>query len=769
MYLIVFIESCRALRDVVTIGSQKPYVSAQLLGKKFTTGNEEEAHEPNFNHHLVEWNINEVDDAVRDQDIYFSVRHDGVTGSKTIGSATIKVGAFEGGLDQHWVNLMDGDNIMGQLCVSGRFDEMAESYRRLLEDPTPSVWVFCHGGRNIRDKTTFSTQKPFLKVQCAGTTKQTGPAGNSETSPDWAGMCLRFPVGDGYDVETPVYISCRAEGTVSVINLGNAQIRVGKFEEGFDNEWFPLEGGGEVQLSGLLNDFKKRQREEEEREAARIAAAEAAAAAEAERLAAAEAARKAAEERRRQLEEAQRQAELAAAEAAEEERERLAAELEAAREAARLQAEAEAARIAEEARRAEAARRAEEERKRRDEEARRAQEAARRAQEEAARRAMEAHQREVERMRRELEAAQAEAARVQAEAEAAAAAAETKVEEDNSMHGWARQWNGKVARLRNVKTGKFMWVGPEDDCGTRCGPDHDTQFTIRFDEDRKALTFQSWHNNEFATMADNKMYGKGGPTDDSYFELLPVEIGLRRFHLRCVTNYQFPSVDGDRLHGVVGVARHKELWEFVTEDGFNGCVSADSPDAVRARNRHFMLQWHGHRAFVQETTYGRFLSLQGSENAPLKVEGHMEACEEVEFTFEWAGALRLRFVRLGGSLSGGEDGQVWGRKRDGNEWDIWRVILVNEVEGVFMLQSVTGNRYLRVCGDCSFRLHEEHGGDEFKFKFVASDGFKPQTMTQRLTGPEARDAAKKAAALAAANAVKAARAASAMAKNLKFW
>lgn len=43
------------------------------------------------------------------------------------------------------VNIMDGDAIAGQICVSGRVDEMAESYRRVLEDPTPAVrgWPVC--------------------------------------------------------------------------------------------------------------------------------------------------------------------------------------------------------------------------------------------------------------------------------------------------------------------------------------------------------------------------------------------------------------------------------------------------------------------------------------------------------------------------------------------------------------------------------------------------------------------------------------------------
>lgn len=46
------------------------------------------------------------------------------------------------------VNIMDGDAIAGQICVSGRVDEMAESYRRVLEDPTPAVrgWPACVEG-----------------------------------------------------------------------------------------------------------------------------------------------------------------------------------------------------------------------------------------------------------------------------------------------------------------------------------------------------------------------------------------------------------------------------------------------------------------------------------------------------------------------------------------------------------------------------------------------------------------------------------------------
>ena len=129
---------------------------------------------------------------------------------------------------------------------------------------------------------------------------------------------------------------------------------------------------------------------------------------------------------RQELEAAQRAAEIAAAEAAEAERERLAAELEAAKEAARIAAEQEAARVAAEAAAAEAARVAEEERRRKAEEERRAAEEAERAHQaaeaEAAAAAAAAHAAEMERMQAELERARAQAA----EAEAAAAAAEAR-------------------------------------------------------------------------------------------------------------------------------------------------------------------------------------------------------------------------------------------------------------------------------------------------------------------------------------------------------
>ena len=43
--------------------------------------------------------------------------------------------------DVHRFNVMRGDDIHGQLMLTGRVDAMAESYRRMLEDPTPTVRV----------------------------------------------------------------------------------------------------------------------------------------------------------------------------------------------------------------------------------------------------------------------------------------------------------------------------------------------------------------------------------------------------------------------------------------------------------------------------------------------------------------------------------------------------------------------------------------------------------------------------------------------------
>ncbi len=52
-------------------------------------------------------------------------------------------------------------------------------------------------------------------MQVLGQTRRTGPGANSETDPEWGNVVLRFSVGDGYDVTTPVYLSVDAAGTVS--------------------------------------------------------------------------------------------------------------------------------------------------------------------------------------------------------------------------------------------------------------------------------------------------------------------------------------------------------------------------------------------------------------------------------------------------------------------------------------------------------------------------------------------------------------------------
>ena len=66
--------------------------------------------------------------------------------STTIGTAVLKVSAFEGGMEKQWVNLMHGGEIYGQLCLSGRISAMAESYRRHLESDVPAVRVVACGG-----------------------------------------------------------------------------------------------------------------------------------------------------------------------------------------------------------------------------------------------------------------------------------------------------------------------------------------------------------------------------------------------------------------------------------------------------------------------------------------------------------------------------------------------------------------------------------------------------------------------------------------------
>ena len=78
------------------------------------------------------------------------------------------------------------------------------------------------------------------------------------------------------------------------LHLGATIMTVGDFEDGFEDKWVTLDTGGEVCITGLLNDFKKRQAAEAAAAAAAEAAAAAAAQAEAERVAAERAAEEAA-------------------------------------------------------------------------------------------------------------------------------------------------------------------------------------------------------------------------------------------------------------------------------------------------------------------------------------------------------------------------------------------------------------------------------------------------------------------------------------------
>ena len=142
-------------------------------------------------------------------------------------------------------------------------------------------------------------------------------------------MLLRFQIGDGYDASMPVHLSVDASGTMTTYarcvcgyggvaawlcccvcvwlcgcvggsgsdcglgcccrhHLGTAQLTVGDFEPGFERRWVALSDGGELCISGRVNDFKKRKAEEEAAAAAAAAAlaeeAAAEAAAEAQRV-----------------------------------------------------------------------------------------------------------------------------------------------------------------------------------------------------------------------------------------------------------------------------------------------------------------------------------------------------------------------------------------------------------------------------------------------------------------------------------------------------
>ena len=134
-------------------------------------------------------------------------------------------------------------------------------------------------------------------------------AKNSETEPDWSGQIIRLPVGDGYDPSVPVHIGIDNRGKIAVYvervgcaavpampaphrqppctstHLGRLTLTLADFERGFAERWFPLhQGSGEVQLSGVINDFKRRQREQQVFLAAQAAAAQTAARHEAQRV-----------------------------------------------------------------------------------------------------------------------------------------------------------------------------------------------------------------------------------------------------------------------------------------------------------------------------------------------------------------------------------------------------------------------------------------------------------------------------------------------------
>ena len=123
--------------------------------------------------------------------------------------------------------------------------------------PTHQIWLYCHRARGLVDKSTMYAQRPFLKAQVAGRSAKTPGAKNSETepgacarvclflylclclclclcvcvcvcvavcgcvparsrlrwsAPDWGGVVLRLPVGDGYERDTSVHIFVDAKG-----------------------------------------------------------------------------------------------------------------------------------------------------------------------------------------------------------------------------------------------------------------------------------------------------------------------------------------------------------------------------------------------------------------------------------------------------------------------------------------------------------------------------------------------------------------------------
>lgn len=357
-YVTIFVKACRGLRDVARMGSNDPYVSLQFLGRTLRTKTADDATNPTFDDQCVEWNFSGVEDHP-DAKVHVLVRHEGVAGSTNIGRIAIDVTEFAEGVTDKWYNITEGSAITGQIQLSGRIADMAESYRVHWENPVPHAWVFCHKAEGLKDKSTFYAQRPFCKVQILGTKQQTGPAGNSETSPDWAGCCLRFPLPNSYASrgEDKVHIAVDAAGKISVLHLGNCELPLALLFKGFENRWLPLSDGGKILLSGRINDFPKRQREEAEARAAAEAAAAQAAAEEEARRKAEQEAEEEAKRREEELAAQEAAAAAAAAAAAEAERARLAAELEALRRKHEEMQQAErqrqeAARKEEEARRA---------------------------------------------------------------------------------------------------------------------------------------------------------------------------------------------------------------------------------------------------------------------------------------------------------------------------------------------------------------------------------------------------------------------------------
>lgn len=265
VYLVLFVEKCRDLKQV-GYGRNAPFVKVQFAGTTHRTPTSKEGTDPNFRHHLMEWDVHTLDEHRLHQKIHVNVRHDGSMGATTIGITDIVLSRVNrsGGIQQRWFNIYDSSGReAGAVLITARLSDITETYRRHLENPVPHLWLTCHGGRDIRDSTTFTQQKPFLTLQVMGRKAKTHEAKNSETDPDWHDVVLRLPVGDGYDPTIPVHLGVDNKGKLSVTHLGSVTLQLNAFLRGLDHAWVPLSNGrGEICISGHVNDFKLRQRQQ---------------------------------------------------------------------------------------------------------------------------------------------------------------------------------------------------------------------------------------------------------------------------------------------------------------------------------------------------------------------------------------------------------------------------------------------------------------------------------------------------------------------------